>query len=53
MMAESDIEKQGNKGDEATWWCKLLARGIGVIAAISKFSNESTKTIIYLLKPNL
>nr|CAB3227386.1 calcium channel flower homolog [Phallusia mammillata] len=29
----ADVEKQ-TKDEGATWWCKLLARGIGVIAAL-------------------
>ncbi|CAK8673664.1 calcium channel flower homolog [Clavelina lepadiformis] len=33
-MPSQDIENQVQKGDGATWWCKLLAKAVGVIAAI-------------------
>ncbi|XP_002129190.2 calcium channel flower homolog [Ciona intestinalis] len=35
MVNTPDIESQErNKGDGITWWCKLFARGVGVVAAI-------------------
>lgn len=35
QLADSGSKAENNP--EATWWCKLLARGVCIVAAISKF----------------
>ena len=38
-MGQQSSAPQGGNNEEATWWCRLLARGIGVIGALGK-SND-------------
>ena len=38
IIMNGDPERQAKPSDDgATWWCKLLARGVGIISAISKY----------------
>ena len=40
-MGQQSSAPQGGNNEEATWWCRLLARGIGVIGALGKSNDQN------------